>query len=943
MKAMKLLLMAVLFTSCRNGDKSVIDNNYIQAEDAQTIIVNSFSPSSSLNILSGVVDVQVDGACFFSGVIDVELDGLSIGSVGCVGNTFSFVVSAADLSEGENNLTFSYDNDLVSTSIYVDTIAPVISLNSPAAISSSNETNYFLSGTCSEGSGNLDFSIGALSFSTSCVSNSWSATVDVSSLSDSASLSFTADYKDDAQNSAVQISSTIVKDTVGPTLSVTYAPDINAANEMNYSIVGACSDDGQTINLTIGSIGLSSTCVGGGWTSGSVDVSGEPDTPSLAVALSGSDAYGNSSITSTSIYKLSNVPTVTIDSFSNIDQSNELTYSASGSCSQVGTPVSVSIGALSFTPNCSGGLWSLSNVNVSSLADNPSILFTADHSSATQASVSISKDTSLPTVSILSASNINASNEAYYQVTGTCSENGRLVNVSLDSGALSFSPTCSSGSWSIGLQDVSSLLDGTISITADHDNASSVAANQAMVSVVKETSEPSVDNLQSPASYSDEIELSWDLLVPGGQVVEDYIICYRIEATPTWLTFNDGVSTNEYTSVTSLQASTTYEFRVKVVFDSGQESSWSNTISVDTKPDNTIFSSPYKAMNVGGATTAAVVALEDSTNVTLNDAFLVTLDAGETHVFATSQFDVIDADGPIFTAGRRGSGSDTQKGNITFMPTAWAGKSFSFNAIRNNPQNLQVYAIEDAVVEVYNGNTLLDSASISAGAGANLSWSTYGSYQIQSTGFILAYHYSGSGSTIVDPKPILPAHTEILGIPSSSMRLTTSFDSTNYNFWHSNSVKGSNTMNKIDSITYNPQGTSSYFNGSTLLIRSDRLISGASFADGNGNCATPFMPTNLLKRNYAINVSSDYVAFSSKQSGTIDIYSPGQTVGVDTPVQSLSLTNSGGDPNAPYKARLGVTPAGYRFISTAPMAVWYQPQTDTGAANRDETILYGSD
>ena len=380
------------------------------------------------------------------------------------------------------------------------------------------------------------------------------------------------------------------------------------------------------------------------------------------------------------------------------------------------------------------------------------------------------------------------------------------------------------------------------------------------------------------------------------------------------------------------------------MYSGGQTSSWSQIASGETKPDDPIFNSPYKAMNVGGATTAKVVAFEDGTEVTLNDVVIANLNAGETHAFNTSQFDVIDADKPIYTAGRLGNfgAGANGKGNITFNPVAWAGKSFSFNATRFNAQKLPVYAIEDTTVEVYQGSLLLASTSLTAGTGGILSWSVYGSYQVVSTGTILAYHYSGgSGSLYADPKPLLPTHTEIIGIPSSSMRLTADLDATNYNFWHSNSATGSGSLNKSDSIRINPQGVSSQYASGALLLVADKGISGASFADSNGYCASVFLPTNLMKSNYAINTNSDYVAFASKEAGTIDVYSMGQEVGVDTPVTTLTLSQSGGDPSAPFKARIANPLEGYRFVSTVSMAAWYQPNNDTGGADEDETILYG--
>ena len=79
----------------------------------------------------------------------------------------------------------------------------------------------------------------------------------------------------------------------------------------------------------------------------------------------------------------------------------------------------------------------------------------------------------------------------------------------------------------------------------------------------------------------------------------------------------------------------------------------------------------------------------------------------------------------------------------------------------------------------------------------------------------------------------------------------------------------------------------------------------------------------------SINLSSDLIEYVYDSSNTL--------------IETLTLTRSGANSNAPYKARIGTTAAGTRFISTVPAAAWYQPNSDTGGADQDETILYGND
>jgi len=546
-------------------------------------------------------------------------------------------------------------------------------------------------------------------------------------------------------------------------------------------------------------------------------------------------------------------------------------------------------------------------------------------------------DTTFPTVTINSAVDINTSNDTAYTITGSCSHPGRTVTVNID--AFTFTPTCSGGfTWTTGANDVSAIVDSaTINITADHDDGLGNNAAQAIETIAKATG-PTIAGLSAPITLSTSIDLDWTLVTPGGYTIDDYIINYRVQGSSTWLTFADGTNTNQYSTVTGLTASTTYEFRVAVSYDSGSQSNWSQTASAETLPASTY--GPNSAMNVGGATASVVTAHQNTTVITLNGAPLTTLNRGQTFSFVSAPFDVIDADKPIFTAGKIGTGglsSSNNSGNIVWNPVGWAGKAFSFNATRANPQVLTVFAVEDTYIEVKQGTTVLDSATITSGNSGTLTWSTYGSYQVNSTGAVLAYHMSRQGGLYYDPKPLMPGHTQIIGFPSNSMRLTTNFNSTNYTYIHSNSNTNSGSISKSGDVRINPQGTGSYYRSESLLINSDKLISGASFADSNGYCAAPFVPTSLMKTKYIINVSADYVAFASLTSGTIEVRDSANAL-----IETLTLTRSGADPNAPYRARRATTPAGYRFIASTKVAGWYQPDTATGAGDEDETVLYGT-
>ena len=915
-----------------------------------TISIDAYSIINGLN--QG--NYELEGSCSEDGeAVAISIDVLDL-TTNCVSG--SWALTSIDLSGivDQENLTITANhtnNQNLAAAEQVafvtkDTISPVASLGVLSNVSLNNASSYTVSGTCNEEQAQIVVSIASFSQSATCLSGSFtSAAFSLGGLADSSNQLVTVDITDLAGNAGSQVDSNIAIDTTAPVVSITSANLISAANVGGYSVVGTCSEDSSQVSLTVGTVSQNTLCGSGVWTVSSLDVSSLAD-GSVTVAAAHLDSFGNAApVASVSVDKETSVPTVTISDAPNIVQTNVTEYSMSGSCSENGRTVAISLnsGALSYSPNCSGGTWSIGPVDLSSLADAGSIPITADLSNtlgvnAIQAQTTVEKDTALASVSVSTPSSISSGNQTAYQLSGSCSEDGVVVDI--DIAGINLTPVCGSGVWTTGFQDVSTLSDGLIAISVDHDSADSLS-----LSVQKSTLTPSVENLTVAWTLSTIARLNWNLSDPGGFTIDDYVIQYRMSATSTWLPYADGVNVATYAEVNDLSASTSYQFRVAVSYDTGLQSDWSAIATGETKPDEPIFGAEYKAMNVGGATTANVVALEDDTNVTLNGSALATLNRGEVYNFTSSQFDVIEADKPIYTAGRRGSGSAANKGNMVFIPTSWAGKTFSFNAIRDSDQILSVYALEASTIEVYQGTTLLATTTIAANTGDTLSWSPHGSYQVVSTGTILAFHYSigSAADRISDPKPLLPSSLEIIGIPSSSMRLTSDLNATNYNLWHSNSSTSSGSLNKSSVVSVSPQGTSNQYNPSSLLISADKVISGASFADSNGLCASVFLPTNLMQKRFAINANSDWVAFASKQAGIIEVYGPSQEVGVDTPVTTLTLTRSGSEANAPYKARLTGGLEGYRFISSVPVAAWYQPNNDSGVSDEDETILYGSD
>ena len=734
-----------------------------------------------------------------------------------------------------------------------------------------------------------------------------------------------------------------LKDVSEAHVTIANAFDITSANTESYFIVGTCSENDQSIDGSIGDIEFTATCAGNAWITTNKDVSSLPDSEELMIKADHSDYSGTSTaMAQTTVLKNTSTPVVSILPASPITNANVTDYLVEGTCSENNQIVTVSIDALILTPNCASGYWSTGHIDVSGIPDSVSVNITANHQNsldefAIPAVTTVVKDLNLPTVSIGAAPDINISNQFSYTVSGACSETDETVDI--DIGSINHIETCRAGTWMVTSIDVSLLEDEKeIAVSARHGDVSGDAGAFAVSYISKETLTPTVSDLSLVQTLDDKAELVWSLEDPGGYTINDYLINYRIKGTGVWLLFNDGLSTTATTWITGLIQATSYEFRVALVYDASKLSAWSNVVQAETKPNNPIFSE-HTAMNVGGADSSSVVAFEDNTRITLNGADLVTLNKGETYVFASTQYDIIDADKPIFTSGRLGpDNAGRRAANMVWIPASWASRSFSFNATRYNAQRLEIFPIESGIITVKSGNTVLATTALTEGVGDFLEWNRYGSYQVSSTGMVLLYHYSSGSGSYVDPKPLLPSSKKIIGFPSRSMRLTSFFDGTNYTAIHSNDVSDSSSLNKADSIRINPEGASAVlYKSDSLLITADKKISGASYADLNGYSASVFLPVSKMKKTYALNADADYVAFAGTKPGVIKILDASDDV-----ITIGTLNKSGSLPGSPYKARFENLPAGTRMYSTVPMAGWYQPSGYVASMRNDETVLYGT-
>lgn len=448
-----------------------------------------------------------------------------------------------------------------------------------------------------------------------------------------------------------------------------------------------------------------------------------------------------------------------------------------------------------------------------------------------------------------------------------------------------------------------------------------------------------VTNLEASERTVDSITLGWSMPEDNGTAITDYVIEYQGGAIGSWTVYNDGVSNQTSAVVTGLDAETEYSFRLRA-YNGTNYSGYSNTLVTETLPNLDFFQGGYKAINISGAPANQIVSMEDDNDLYLEGVFLVTLNRGETHSFTASEFDVLEGDKPFFVAGKLGTGGiggSNDQGNATWATSAWVGKDFLTILSRNAPLKLKVYAFTDSDITVKRGGVTEDTASLTADQGHTFTLSTLGSYEITSTGFIVAFSYGNESGLFYDPKPLLPPSTDILGFPSKDAKVSSLTDNNSTSYIHSNDT--TNTINLMAGIlsTITPQGGTNQYTTYALRITADEPIIANSVADSDGYCSAPFVPISMMKTKFANNVSVDYIAFASDRPVEITVTYP------DDSTSTLNLTRTGTDPDAPYYARLTNLPAGVVFEGDDLYQAWYEPDTSTNAGDDDETIMFGWD
>ena len=415
--------------------------------------------------LSNQSSYSVSGTC--SGVdqsIEVGIGTLNF-NTNCSSNSWTLTnkdVSALTAS----SITITADTtDLAgnpatqaSANVVRDVLAPVLTMTTPDLnINAANVGTYTLHGNC-EGTEDVIITIGALpAVTVSCSGNAWTLLAkDMSALNDGQNIAVVI-TQDDAVGNRGTLNKTLDKDIAPPTVTLSSSLLVSSSNVNSYLMTGSCSEDrtGAVVITIDTDTPTSVDCQGGAWQK-SVSLTAKAE-GNIEVSITHQDALGNGTTISAVLDKDTVAPTLTITPLALMNSANQSNYAIGGACNENGAVITVTVqgqsSSLTFT--CASSAWTVSG-DFTSLIDNTQISVSASvqdaHGNTATKTASLTKDATLPEVTINTLVELTNSNKAAFPLEGNCSENTKEVVVSANTAITPLAqPICQSGGWTTNL------------------------------------------------------------------------------------------------------------------------------------------------------------------------------------------------------------------------------------------------------------------------------------------------------------------------------------------------------------------------------------------------------------------------------------------------------------------------------------------------------------
>ena len=374
------------------------------------------------------------------------------------------------------------------------------------AINLANQSNYELRGTCSREGSDIAVTVNTEDpIKTTCSNLKWQVNVNLSSLSDNANITIVVKESGQRQSARVQVA----KDTVLPTANLgSYVPKaINSGNQTTYRLEGSCDENGK-VHVKIGTLDVITVdCTNNTNWSLNHNVSNLTGT-AIAIIISMVDTVGNeSSQVTQNVNRDVVAPNVTLANTNpHINASNTTNYSLNGSC-ETGLDVSVTVGDLTKqTLSCNTSAWSLTNYDTTALAVGTSYSLIISQIDAAEnegrVEQTLIKDITAPTITLSSSLLVNSQNQSDFTLSGSCSEEGQDVTITI-APAQPVTTPCASTNWTYqaNLSDANNYPDGNINVTLAHTDR---AGNETSLSdqttrLSKDTTVPTISFTTTPS------------------------------------------------------------------------------------------------------------------------------------------------------------------------------------------------------------------------------------------------------------------------------------------------------------------------------------------------------------------------------------------------------------------------------------------------------------
>lgn len=480
-------------------------------KDTMPPVVMVFTPAHGDRVTSATgTALHVSGTCSDATPVSVAVANQAAVETPCQSGAFSLQYDVAGLPDGDLVLRVLQTDEAGNVgrqdlSLQKDVQPASVSVTQPvsgAFINTANAASFRFTGACSE-HGSFAEPVrltGAVSATALCVAGSWSVTLSLTELPEGP-VSVRVTHGDTAGNPPAEVLLSLTKDVVPPLLQIT-SPDanlgekpiVNAGNVDTLEVLGSCSEDGRSLQVS-GALAGTATCLGGAFAF-RPDFQAAPD-GDLLLHFTLTDAAGNSATQSLGLYKDVQPPAITLANAGDplvLNAQNTVELVLSGECTEHGsfaTPVALTAptGALAV---CVAGQWSLT-LSLSGVPEGSGAL-RLEHTDRAGNRVRLVrayvKDTVAPLLTLTQPGpgfHVTAANVAAVRMAGTCSEEGRAVELS---GPLAASAVCTKGQYQVDV-NLSGAPDGDVTLRATLTDAAGNATVQDVI-VHKDTVVPTL-------------------------------------------------------------------------------------------------------------------------------------------------------------------------------------------------------------------------------------------------------------------------------------------------------------------------------------------------------------------------------------------------------------------------------------------------------------------